>query len=155
MGVSDTKWPELLKFSLVDFFTGEVLIDKYVFPGVRLRQLSTAYSGVDWDMLHKANREGTCLYGRDGAREAIWKFVDANTVVVTHAGQNDFNVLRWIHPRIVDTQILAGGRIGLANLCYDLIRKDIQTGGVGHDSLEDTMANREIALVYLKSQVEI
>ena len=155
MGVSSTKWPELIRFSLIDFFTGEVLIDKIVFPSVFLRSLSTPWSGVDWDMMWKAVRQGSCLFGRDAAREAIWKFVGPETVVITHAGENDMNVLRWIHPRVVDTQILGGSQVGLQTLCLRLTGILIQNGGHGHDSLEDTLATREIAHIFLKRLIEM
>jgi hypothetical protein len=41
MGVSSTKWPELIRFSLIDFYSGEALIDKLVLPTNNLRSLST------------------------------------------------------------------------------------------------------------------
>ncbi|KAJ9608536.1 hypothetical protein H2200_007524 [Cladophialophora chaetospira] len=153
MGVSSTKWPELIRFSVVDFFSGENLIDSLVFPDVHLRSLSTPWSGVTWDMMWKAVNAATCFFGRDAAREGLWKFVGPATIVIMHAGENDMNVLRCIHPRIIDTQMLEGGQVGLRNLCARMTGISIQNGA-GHDSLEDTLATREIAYIFLKRHLE-
>ena len=153
MGVSGTKWPELIRFSVVDFFTAEVLIDSLVCPDVYLRSLSTPWSGVSWDMMWKAVNASSCFFGRDAAREGLWKFVGPGTIIIIHAGENDMNVFRCIHPRIIDTQELRGGQVGLRNLSSAMLGISIQNDG-GHDSLEDTMATREVAFSFLKRHIQ-
>ncbi|KIV85892.1 hypothetical protein PV11_01544 [Exophiala sideris] len=154
MGTSSMLWRELIRLSAVDYYTGETLIDSLVRPSVPMRNLSTSWSGVSWADMRQAERTGTCILGRDEAREALWKFVSPETIVITHAGENDLNALRWIHPRVVDTQILYGGRSGLATLSSSILGLEIQTGN-GHCSLEDAMATRELASRYVKRQMAV
>jgi hypothetical protein len=96
--------------------------------------------------------------GRMAALEPVWNCVGRETVVVCHAGHNDLNVLRWIHPLVIGTQILnsraGGGEIeGLRNLCSRLAAIGIQTGA-GHCSLEDAWATRELALILIQQHTQ-
>ncbi|KAI1618252.1 ribonuclease H-like domain-containing protein [Exophiala viscosa] len=152
MGTASNKWRELIRVSAVDYFTGETLVDSLVYPAVDMRNLSTRYSGISWRDMRQAQRSGKCFFGRDEAREALWKFVSPETIVIAHAGENDLNALRWIHPRVLDTQILHGGQRGLANLSSSILGISIQTGD-GHCSLEDAMATREIAIRHVERQL--
>jgi DNA polymerase III epsilon subunit-like protein len=104
-------------------------------------------------MMNDAVSAGTCFFGRDAAREALWKFVGPDTVLITHAGENDMNVFRMIHHKVVDTQALRGGRVGLARLCSSMFGISIQDGA-GHDSLEDTLATPGLALRYVQREIE-
>ena len=168
MGVSSTAWPELIRLSLVDYFSGETLIDNLISPSVGLRSLKTKYSGVSWDMMWRARNSGNCYLGRDAAREAILKHVGPETILVAHAGENDLNVLRWIHPRIVDTQMIQlqrdartarprenVHRTGLQDLSYSYTGIPIQQGEKGHDSLEDALATREVMHVFVQDRLEM
>lgn len=103
MGTSKLGEPELIRVTMVDYFTSEVLVDKLVYPNVGMKDLNTRYSGVSWDQLDQAKRRGDCFLGRDAAREAVWRFVDINTIVIAHSGENDFKSMRWIHRNVVDT----------------------------------------------------
>jgi RNA exonuclease 1 len=94
---------------------------------------------------------------------------------VVHGGSGDFQVLRWIHPLVIDTFLLEGyvghdvakkteegktgdekvegsGRGGksLKDLCKRKLGIDVQTKGkLGHDSYEDAMATRELVLGWM------
>jgi len=103
MGNSKLGEPELIRLTLVDYFTSEVLVDKLVYPDVGMKDLNTRYSGVTWQQLDQARRRGDCFLGRDAAREAVWKYVDVDTIVIGHGVQNDLKCLRWIHRNIIDT----------------------------------------------------
>ncbi|KAF5005223.1 hypothetical protein FDECE_8344 [Fusarium decemcellulare] len=141
---------ELIKLSLVDYLTGEILINKLVWPDVKVTNWNTPHSGVTGKEMYKARKEKTCIFGRKKAREEIWKFVGPKTIVVGHATNNDLSALRWIHPRVIDTQIVESNIVdepnglSLKSLVLEHLRKVIQSRGKGHDCLEDAMATRDL-----------
>ena len=142
--------PELIRVTAIDLFTKKTLIDNLVYPSVPMSHFNSRYSGVTGRDMDLARRSKTCYYGRDKAREALWKFVDQNTIVVAHSGHNDLNALRWLHSRVIDTFLLErsldgkvdGGK-SLKNLCEKRLGLAIQNAR-GHDSLEDALACREL-----------
>lgn len=103
MGTAFTGESELIRLTVIDFFTRETLLDSLVFPSIPMAHYNTRFSGVTRKAMEDARRQGRCLLGRDAAREAIWAFTDADTVVVAHGGNGDMTSLRWMHSRMVDT----------------------------------------------------
>jgi RNA exonuclease 1 len=106
MGTTVSNDSELIRVTLLDYFSGQVLIDKLVWPDVPMLHLNTQFSGIRWSDLNNARRKRSCLFGRDNARAAVLKFVGPSTIVVGHSAHHDLTSLRWIHHRIVDTYIL-------------------------------------------------
>jgi RNA exonuclease 1 len=106
MGTAESGDSELIRVTLLDYFSGQVLVDNLVHPDVPMLHFNTRISGVRRIDIDLARRAGTCFYGRDSARNAIMKFVGPSTVVVGHSVQHDLTSLRWIHPNIIDTYIL-------------------------------------------------
>ncbi|KAF1969770.1 hypothetical protein BU23DRAFT_512655 [Bimuria novae-zelandiae CBS 107.79] len=106
MGTAKTGDSELIKLTLIDYFTGEILIDKIVEPDVPLQHLNTKWSGVTWGQVRAAQRKRTSLQAPAGARRALWKFVGPETIVVGHGVHNDFKSLKWIHEHVVDSFII-------------------------------------------------
>ncbi|RCI11604.1 hypothetical protein L249_7514 [Ophiocordyceps polyrhachis-furcata BCC 54312] len=103
MGTAESGDSELIRVSVVDFFTRDILVDKLVMPDVKLAHYNTRYSGISKPMMDDALRRGNCFLGRDEARMAVLRLVGPNTVVVGHAGNQDLTSLRWIHPLVIDT----------------------------------------------------
>lgn len=103
MGTASTGESELIRLTVIDFFTRETLLDSLVFPSVPMAHYNTRFSGVTFKAMDNARRNRTCLFGRDAARQAIWAFADADTFVVAHGGNGDMTSLRWIHTRMIDT----------------------------------------------------
>ncbi|KAK3356728.1 ribonuclease H-like domain-containing protein [Lasiosphaeria hispida] len=103
MGTTYVGDSELIRLSVVDYFSGDVLVDKLVFPNVKMKHYNTKYSGVTPQQMDKAHRRGQCLMGKGAARKEVWKFVGPSTIVVGHGAQNDLSALRWIHHRVVDS----------------------------------------------------
>jgi RNA exonuclease 1 len=164
MGISRNNEPELIRLTAIDFFTGAILIDNLVAPDVPLAHYNTHYSGVSARHMATAIRNRTAIHGRDRARMGLLEFVGPETVVVVHGGSGDFRALRWIHPLIVDTEILEGyagpnvvpGGKSLKNLCKVRLGIDVQVrdpanGKLGHDSVEDALATRELAIQWMQS----
>jgi RNA exonuclease 1 len=106
MGTAVSGDSELIRVTMIDYFTGAVLVNNIVEPDVPMLHLNTRYSGVSWGDLNYAKRRGTCLAGKAQARSAIWRFVGPETVVVGHGLSNDLRALRWIHGLVVDSFLI-------------------------------------------------
>jgi RNA exonuclease 1 len=159
MGITMRGENELIQVAAIDFFTGEVLLDSLVLPDMPMRHLATRHSGVTWRMLRKAESNGTCLRGRDDARNRLMKFVGPKTIIVAHDGKADMLALRWIHKWVVDTYETES-RMGvvrpveekknLMRLAQVHLQRDIQQGR-GHDCLKDCLACRDLGVFYVKT----
>ncbi|KAG5951128.1 hypothetical protein E4U53_003730 [Claviceps sorghi] len=106
MGTASSGDSELIRISVVDYFTGAVLIDKLVYPSVRMAHYNTRFSGVTRSAMEEARRRNSCFLGRDAARKAVYEFVAPGTVVVGHGANGDLLCLRWIHRVIIDTLLI-------------------------------------------------
>ncbi|EQL00849.1 3'-5' exonuclease [Ophiocordyceps sinensis CO18] len=106
MGTAASGECELIRVSVVDYFSRRVLLDSLVLPQVKMAHYNTRYSGISRQMMEDARRRGECFVGRDQARSAVWQLVEQDTIVIGHAGQQDLTSLRWIHPLIVDTLMI-------------------------------------------------
>jgi len=169
MGLTTLSMSTLIRLTVVDLFTREILIDSLVAPAPphRILHYNTRYSGVTFSAMNHAIRTGNVIHGSDAARKLLFKHIDSETIVVVHGGDNDFTTLRWIHPvnRIIDTHILEG---------WDPVHKEMKLkkslkevvwrrcGGIeiqnaklmngrqaGHDSVEDALACREFVAAWL------
>jgi len=103
MGTSKSGDSELIRVTLVDYFSSAILIDSLVYPNVEMLHYNTRYSGVSRKDMEIARSTNRCIRGRDNARFALWRFVGPKTVVIGHSANNDLAALRWIHPVVVDT----------------------------------------------------
>ncbi|KAL6877280.1 ribonuclease H-like domain-containing protein [Trichoderma longibrachiatum] len=106
MGTAITGESELIRVSAVDYFSGKVLLDKLVYPDVKMLHYNTRYSGVTRQDMEDARRARTCLFGRASARRALWGFIDPDTIVIGHGANSDLTCLRWIPPVIIDTHLV-------------------------------------------------
>lgn len=97
---------ELIRVSMVDYFTKEVLVDSLVEPDTKIKSFNSQYSGVWPQDMEAAVKCGNVLKGKAGARQAIWRWVGPNTVMIGHSFQNDLSALRLIHHKVVDSFIL-------------------------------------------------
>lgn len=112
MGTSQNNDTELIRVTLIDYFTGETLLDSLVYPSLAMKHYNTKYSGVGMAQMERARKRGDVIHGRDEARKMVWRYVGQDTIVVGHSAQNDLNALRWIHPagKIVDTYLVEAER---------------------------------------------
>ncbi|RDA85577.1 hypothetical protein CP532_5386 [Ophiocordyceps camponoti-leonardi (nom. inval.)] len=116
MGTAESGDSELIRVSVIDYFSRAILLDKLVMPDVKMAHYNTRYSGISKPMMDDALRRGNCLLGRDEARMAILRFIGPNTIVVGHACNQDLTSLRWIHPLVIDT------------LCIEKKRRKVDEG---------------------------
>ncbi|KAK7968694.1 hypothetical protein PG988_007767 [Apiospora saccharicola] len=122
---------------------------------------------IDCEMVGVRPDRGTILRHWKDARALLFEYVDSETILVGHSAENDLQMLRLAHGRVVDTSMQTAAGVfgadrvafprvwGLKLLLQRLTGKVIQTGGrvarpghaaVGHDCVEDTLATRELAL---------
>jgi DNA polymerase III epsilon subunit-like protein len=143
-----------------DYFTGAVLLNQFVLPSEKVVQWRTRIHGVKQSAVLAAASQGQALAGWKGAREALWKCIDADTILIGHALQHDLSVLRMIHTRVVDSAILTRNAVGLGNrqwglqsLCEQLLQIEIRANaGDIHDCVEDVLATREVVLWCVRNQ---
>ncbi|ETS02633.1 hypothetical protein M419DRAFT_78663 [Trichoderma reesei RUT C-30] len=190
MGTAITGESELIRVSAVDYFSGKVLLDKLVYPDIKMLHYNTRYSGVTRQDMEDARRTRSCLFGRASARRALWEFIDPDTIVIGHGANSDLTCLRWIHPVIIDTHLVEKanrppeetkqtaqgqeaqvsgpqllreganaqqgpsdnapavpkqkGGLSLKALAKERLGREIQIKGQGHDSVEDSIATRDV-----------
>ena len=109
MGLSEAGESELIRLTMTDF-DGEILIDANVYPGVPMKDYLTRYSGITEEEMLDDVKNKNCIMGRVNAQYGIWDYVGESTIVVMHGGTNDLQALRWIHPTVIDTYIIAKKR---------------------------------------------
>ena len=112
MGVSLAGDSEVISISAIDYFTGETLLDTLVYPDLEIVSTQARFSGVTKHELNIAETEGTCIMGRDNARQKMWEFIGPDTIIVGHGLNNDLACLRWVHYLVLDTNVLAQKRFG-------------------------------------------
>ncbi|KAF4629320.1 hypothetical protein G7Y89_g8829 [Cudoniella acicularis] len=106
MAVANSGDSELIRVTLIDYFSSEVLIDSLVYPDEEIQDYKTRFSGVTRRDMEDARRQRRCLMGKEEARLAVWKFVGPKTIVVGHSAHNDLTSLRWIHKKVIDTWLM-------------------------------------------------
>ncbi|KAK4140125.1 ribonuclease H-like domain-containing protein [Dichotomopilus funicola] len=175
MGTAFDGDSELIRLTLIDYFSGETLIDSLVYPDVEMQHFNTRWSGITRREMEKSRRQRQCIMGRNAARARVFRYVGSSTIVVGHSAQNDLSSLRWIHHRIVDSY-MEGGQpkeedkpkeggpvnhqkrskhhpdgMSLKALAMRRLGRAIQMGNKGHDSLEDALAARDLIHAHIAS----
>lgn len=138
---------ELARCSVVSYH-GDVLYDKYIRPERPIVDFRTRWSGITRQHMHTATPFQV-------AQKEILKLLKGK-VVVGHALHNDFQALKYIHPRSQtrDTTCVPSllgqpglhtrGRVSLKDLALQLLHKRIQVGQHGHSSVEDAATAMEL-----------
>lgn len=155
---------ELVNLTLIDFITGELLINSLVKPRVPIVDWRSEIHGIDLVAMVIAEAQKEVLDGWQQAREEVYKHINKYTVMVGQSLNQDLTVLRMAHLMVVDSAILTSEAVfgrdkkahrnwGLSALCKDLvginIREHAPVSSEIHDSLEDVLATREIVLMCL------
>ncbi|KAF7727949.1 RNA exonuclease 3 [Apophysomyces ossiformis] len=138
---------ELLRLTAVDDRLNTI-IDERVLPSHMILDLNTRYSGI-------STLEGT-KHDLDSIRKELFKYVDADTIIVGHGLENDMIALRIVHHKIIDTAALfphPNGlpyRYSLRVLATKYLSKFIQDSSDGHDSFEDSKTCIELLEAHIK-----
>jgi RNA exonuclease 1 len=164
-----TRGLEVIRVSAAKWPSGDKLLDILVRPIGYILDLNTRFSGVtpkeflnspEYHVDNPSALRSDTLHiasSPSAARDVLFSFISPSTPLLGHAIENDLNVLRIIHPTIIDTAMLyphrAGlpYRIGLKVLAKDHLHQDIQiAGSSGHDSLEDAKATGDLVRAKIK-----
>jgi hypothetical protein len=145
---------ELVRLTLLDYLTCEILIDAFVDPQTTVYEWRTRHSGVNARRLQEAKATGVCLDSWEAARSQVLEYIDSDTIIIGQALNNDLKILRLVHTNVFDSGLLVKRRInlsfarswGLRGLCEELLQIAVQRKDSGHDPLEDCLATREIVL---------
>jgi RNA exonuclease 1 len=144
MGTAASGDSELIRLTLVDYFSEEILIDNIVLPDVPMQHLNTRYSGVTWADMRNAQKKGTSLDGKTGARAALWRYVGPNTILVGHGVQNDLRSLRLIHMPIVDSYVTEHKRFKAKEAEEEARKAEmIAQGLIKSEDLEEAKKSKE------------
>lgn len=180
---------ELMRLTAVTWPEGDTCIDVLVRPQGAILDFNTRFSGIIPEVYNSAIPYGAAKafddllpppppgskappqYGKAGpmaivespiaARELLCSYITPLTPLIGHALENDLNVVRLCHPRIIDTVMLFPHpkglpiRYGLKVLTKQRLDRDIQMGGAsGHDSAEDARATGELVRFAVKKRWE-
>ncbi|XP_027629342.1 apoptosis-enhancing nuclease [Tupaia chinensis] len=138
---------ELARCSVVSYY-GDVLYDKYIRPEMPIVDYRTRWSGITRQHMRKA-------IPFQVAQKEILKLLKGK-VVVGHALHNDFQALKYVHPRsqtrdttyvpnlLSQPSLHTRARVSLKDLALQLLHKKIQVGRHGHSSVEDATTAMEL-----------
>lgn len=139
-----TKGMEVIRLTIVDFFTGSTVFDEIIKPSGKIIDLNTQWSGVS-DIPHNAM---TLEAIHD---VVLGTLIDKDTIIIGHGLENDLNVLRLVHHNVVDTAILfprtLTKKYALKDLAAQFLDRLIQTGE--HSSEEDSLAAIDIIKLHI------
>ncbi|EEA19937.1 RNA exonuclease 3 [Talaromyces marneffei ATCC 18224] len=158
---------ELIRLTALSWPQGDTLLDVLVKPIGEILDLNSRYSGVFPEHFASAipyakppppkePGEGKMqvVDSPAAARSLLFDLIDPSTPLIGHAIDNDLNVVRIIHPTIIDTVLLYPHprglpiRYSLKHLTKLHLERDIQMGGdKGHDSKEDALATGDLVRV--------
>lgn len=147
---------EIISICVIDFFSGQVLVNSLVKPNEPITDWRTKVHGISPATVSIAVSQGRVLRGWEATREELFKHINTDTVLVGHSLHHDLKRLRISHDKILDTAILtaetvfgkdvsSGRRWSLQSLCAELLELRIRQDSKPHEALEDSMAAREVA----------
>ncbi|KAI9163936.1 Dimethylaniline monooxygenase [Paramyrothecium foliicola] len=161
MGTAECGDTELIRISVIDYFSGSVLLDRLVYPHVKMAHYNTAWSGVTRKAMEDARRGKACLFGRNQARKAVYELIGPKTIIVGHGAHGDLSSLRLMHAMVIDTFLLEQQKRAEEELAAEVARVQIaaqetdqpentekpapaQTGGLSLKALAQKKLNRVI-----------
>ncbi|KAL1731028.1 hypothetical protein EV714DRAFT_283738 [Schizophyllum commune] len=139
------------RVSLIDG-AGATIFDDFVKmdEGVKVLDYNTRFSGIRPEHLERATHDLA------GIRERLHALMDADSILVGHALENDLKTLRIIHHRCVDTALLFphGSGAPYRKALRDLAREHLgvviqQSTTAGHSSAEDASVTLDLVRWHL------
>ncbi|CCD26052.2 RNA exonuclease NDAI_0G02750 [Naumovozyma dairenensis CBS 421] len=131
---------EMVRLTIVNFFSKKVLFDEIIEPFGEIIDLNTQFSGV-----YESSMEHAISFKKFIDLVLSKSLINKHSILIGHGLENDLNVMRIIHNKIIDTAVLySNGRLktSLKNLAFEILSRKIQSGE--HDSSEDAIATMDI-----------
>ncbi|SCU87125.1 LAFA_0E04874g1_1 [Lachancea sp. 'fantastica'] len=131
---------EMIRLTIVDFFTSKVVFDSITQPFGKVIDLNSEFSGV-----HAIDEDNSMTFDEMLSQVLNKHMINANSILIGHGMENDLNVMRLIHRRVIDTAILyprGKFKSSLKDLAFEVVSQRIQTGE--HDSSEDAIATMNV-----------
>lgn len=135
-----SKGYEMIRLTIVDFWTSKTLYDEVIQPQGEIIDLNSQFSGI-----HHIDKETAPTFFEAEKEYLSPKMINKNSILIGHGLDNDLQVMRLIHDRIIDTAVLypAGKfKSSLKNLSFEVLSRKIQSGE--HDSSEDAIASMDV-----------
>lgn len=134
-----SKGYEMIRITIVDFWSSEVVYDKVIKPLGEIIDLNSKFSGIHHiddtaPTIHEAEKCYICP-----------SMINQNSILIGHGLDNDLRVMRIVHDKVIDTAVLypAGKyKSSLKNLSFEILSRRIQGGE--HDSSEDAIAAMDV-----------
>lgn len=139
---------ECTKVTLVSF-DGHKVYEKFIRPSNEIICYNTRFSGIT--KKHLTSKNGSVATLRE-VQEDLSEYIDADTILIGHALENDLRVLKMIHNKVIDTSVCfphpngSGFKHSLRTLTQQYLKRSIQDSDQGHSSFEDSRAALELML---------
>lgn len=142
---------EMIRLTLVDFFTDKVLFDQITRPVGEILDLNSEYSGV-----HEIKDSESMSY-KDAMKEVLGNtMINKNSLLVGHGFENDLNVMRLFHDKCIDTAVMflrkGTYKQALKDLAFKMLGTRIQTGE--HDSAIDAITTMNVVKKHLNIPID-
>lgn len=139
---------EVTKVTLVSS-DGQKVYEKFIKPATKIIDYNTRFSGITKKDLNAKNNLVATL---PEVQQDLLNYINADTILIGHALENDLRVLKIIHDNVIDTSICfphengPGFKHSLRFLTSKYLNRTIQDSDQGHSSFEDSRACLELML---------
>lgn len=139
---------EVTKVTLVSS-DGQKVYEKFVRPATKIIDYNTRFSGITKkDLVARNNRVASL----PEVQQDLLQYINADTILIGHALDNDLRALKIIHDKVIDTSLSFEHENGsnfkhsLRSLTLKYLNRTIQNSDQGHSSFEDSRACLELML---------
>ncbi|CAH2043203.1 unnamed protein product [Thlaspi arvense] len=133
----------------------KVVLDKYVKPSLPVVNYKTEITGVTAEDVEKATLSVADI------QKKLRRFLTAGTILVGHGLNNDLQVLKIDHARVIDTAMVfqyAGPATtkfpSLNHICKTVLGQEVRMVGSTHNCVHDAAAAMKIVLAVVEKGVD-